>query len=136
MATPAASGAAAATACSMTVWIVPAVDWQPPAVRSRRRWTTPCSSSPWYSISPALRAELGQDLLDGAPDAGAGVERVQVVDQQQALHQRIRHQLGKQPRPGFVRAEDLGDLGQPGAVQLDQAAHQFFGGGRDLRPGM
>ena len=85
-----------------------------------------------------VRAELGQDLLDRAPDAGAGVERVQVMDQQQALHQRIRHQLVQQPRPGpsLVLAEDRDDLRQPGAVQLDQAAHQFFRGGRDLRPGM
>ena len=46
MSTPAASGAAAATACSRTVWMVPAVDWQPPAVRSRRRRAMPASSSP------------------------------------------------------------------------------------------
>src|SRR5712691_2499089 len=59
MSTPAASGAAAATACSMVVWIVPAVDWQPPAVRSSRRWTTPWSSRPWYSISPACAPSWG-----------------------------------------------------------------------------
>src|SRR5208282_5965861 len=73
-----------------------------------------------------VRAELGQDLLDRASDAGAGVERVQVMDQQQALHQRIRYQLVQDPRPGpflFVRADNGYDLGQPGAVQLDQAAH-------------
>ena len=123
----------------MTVWIVPAVDWQPPALRSRRRWTMPVVVEPLILDFARVRAELGQDLLDGAPDAGAGVERVQVVYQQQALHQRIRHQLGQQPRPGpvsFVRADYGDDLRQPSTVQLDQAAHQFLGGGRDLRPGM
>ena len=72
------------------------------------------------------RTELGQDFLDRVPDAGAGVERVQVMEQQQALHQRIRYQLVQEPGPGpvaFVGAENGNNLGQGGAVQLDQATY-------------
>jgi hypothetical protein len=35
-----------------------------------------------------------------------------------------------------IGADDLDDLGQPGTVQLDQAAHQFLGGLGNLRPGL
>ena len=99
MATPAASGAAAATAFS---------------IRSRtvvRRAAALLQAQPEHTrlveaqvLDVArVRAELGQHLLDGPPDPGAGVERVQVVQQQQALHQRVgdqlrRMQLAARPR--------------------------------------
>ena len=44
-------------------------------------------------------------------DTSARVRRVQVVHQQQALHQRVRDQLVHQLRPSVVFAEDLGDPG-------------------------
>jgi hypothetical protein len=61
---------------------------------------------------------------------------VQVVDQQQALHQRVAGQRVEQSRPGVgIGPEDGDDRGQPGPVELDQAAHQFLGGVAGLRPG-
>ena len=44
-----------------------------------------------------VRAELGHDRLDRAPDPVRDRQRVQVVQQQQALHQRIGGQLAHQP---------------------------------------
>jgi hypothetical protein len=35
-----------------------------------------------------------------------------------------------------IGADDLDDLGQPGTVQLDQAAHQLLGRLGDLRSGV
>ena len=84
-----------------------------------------------------VRAELRHDRLDRALDPGRDRQRVQVMQQQQAFHQRIAGQLTHQPLAGLrVRTDDLDDLGQPGAVQIDQAAHELFRGGRDLRPGL
>ena len=57
------------------------------------------------------------------PDPRRGVHRMQVMHQQQALHQRIGAQVGE-PIP----AEPLGDPGQPGAVQLYEACRQLLGG--------
>ena len=133
--TPATSGAASATASST---VCRTVEDEPAPVAARRE------PEPGHALivdaevldRVRVRAEPRTHLLERAADPGVGVERVQVVDQQQALHQRVAGQRVEQSRPGVaIGPEDRDDRRQPGPVELDQAAHQFLGGVAGLRPG-
>ena len=60
----------------------------------------------------SVRAEPRRHLFDRPPDPGPDVERVQVMQQQQALHQRVGDQGVHQPPAALgVLADDLDDLG-------------------------
>ena len=83
------------------------------------------------SIVAGLRVSVGlswQSLV--------GAERVQVVQHQQAGHQRVLGQRGQQLRAGLaVGGEHVNDPGEAVAVQADQQADQFLGGARGRRVG-
>ena len=114
--TPVVSGAASATACSTTAVVEPQ-PWP------SRTCTTPASSTPRNSAPDPEPAER-------APDPGAGVERVQVVHQQQALHERVGDEQRLQ---ALVVADGPHDRLQPGAVEPDQAGDEFLGDAGRLR---
>ena len=81
-----------------------------------------------------MRAEVRPDPVECALDARVDVERVQAVQQQQALHQRVLGQLGQHRRAGLaLLAQHRDDLAEAVAVQADQQADQFLGG-RGYRP--
>ena len=76
-----------------------------------------------------MRAEVGTHLVQGALDPRVHVQRVQVVQQQQAFHQRVLEQAVQDggSRRAF-RAERGHDVAQPVAVQSEQQPDQFLGG--------
>ena len=82
------SGAASCTApsiASRTVTVEDGQPWQEPSSRSR---ATPSRHA--QVLHPAgVRAQVGPDLVQRPLDPGVHVQRVQPVQQQQALHQRV-----------------------------------------------
>ena len=98
--------------------------WQLPSSRSR---ATP-SRHAEVLHTPGVRAEVGANLVEGALDPGVHVQRVQVVQQQEALHQRVLGQAVE--HRGARRAillERGHDVLQPVAVEADQQPDQFLG---------
>ncbi len=75
-----------------------------------------------------VRAEIGPHLVQRLFDPGVHVDRVQSVQDQLALDQRILREGQQQRRVGGH--DHLDDTGQPGPVVVDEHADQVLSGGR------
>ena len=78
-----------------------------------------------------VRAQVGPHLVQRPLDPGVDVQRVQPVQQQQALHQRVvAASLATiaSRRPGRSLGQHGHDVRQAVPVQADQQADQFLGG--------
>ena len=119
---PDSSGAASWIAPSMAIFTVSADDAQPSQLPSSRSRATPSVDA--EVLDPAgVRAQVGPDPVERALDAAVHVQRVQLVQQQQALHQVV---LGE---PGDLRGVELRhDPLQTLAVHLDQEPDELLGG--------
>ena len=76
-----------------------------------------------------VRAEVGPHPVERALHPRVDVERMQVVQQQQAFDQGILGQLVQHRHAGVALVPQRGhDMRQPVAVQADQQPDQFLGG--------
>ena len=82
------SGAAFSTAPSIASWTVTVDDGQPSQLPSAAAWPRR-RVTPRYSHAAGVRAEVRPDLVEGTLDPGVDIERMQVVQQQQALDERV-----------------------------------------------
>ena len=83
-----------------------------------------------------MRAEVAPHPVQGELDPRVDIQRVQVVQHQQALHQRIRQQLVEYLSARVARfAQRRHNVAEPVAIQAEQKADQFLRGrGRTLVP--
>ncbi len=77
-----------------------------------------------------MRAEIRPDLVQGALDSGVDIERMQIVQEQEALDERVLDHRVHDLRAGrALLGEDLGDSGQAIAIQADQQSHELVSDG-------
>jgi len=96
----------------------------------------PVRAGPQVLHATGVRAEVGPDAIERALHPGVHVERVQVVQEQQALHQRV----GQQPVADRLAGRALGregvhDVAEPVSVEAEQQPHQFLRRGRGAAAG-
>ena len=112
------SGAASSTAplrASCTVTVEDGQPWQLPSSRSR---ATPSLGDAEVLHAARVRAQVRTHLVERPLDAGVHIQRVQVVQQQQALDQRVGQQPVQHLRARLaLRAERGHDVPEPVAVQ-------------------
>ena len=120
-------GAASSIAPLMASWTVTVEEGQPSQLPSRRKLGDPLLRNAQIRHPAGVRPEVRTHLIEGPLDPLVHVQRVQVVQQQEALHQRVLEQAIEDAgsRRAF-RAERGHDVAQPVAVQSQQQPNQFL----------